>query len=161
MTLQHYDILDELSAQDGLVFRRKRELSYPRRYKETCSVEYMHPTSELRAAYAEQESAYIGLAWTECLKPTSSVVRCAVPETSASQRKPYILMKYQTSQAKYNQGAHDLPELRKGDVVRVRTNDARNSDLQKAEVQAKVNIRSYEVKIEDGRKFRRNHKGSI
>ena len=61
------------------------------------------------------------------------------------------------NQMRQNQVAHDLPELQIGDVVRVRTKkDARNSDPQKAEVKAKVNIRSYEVETEDGRRFRLN-----
>ena len=50
-----------------------------------------------------------------------------------------------------------MPELRKGDVVRVRLNqNIRKEDLHRAEVQSKVATRSYEVVTEDGRGFRRN-----
>ena len=56
-------------------------------------------------------------------------------------------------QAKYyNQAARDLPELRKGDVFRMykSRDNLKENNLLKAEVPAKVGIRSYQVLTEDG-----------
>ena len=45
-----------------------------------------------------------------------------------------------------------------GDVVRVNLSpdSLKQEDLSKAQVKAKVGVRSYEVQTEDGKRFRRN-----
>ena len=71
--------------------------------------------------------------------------------------QPSKLVANQSRQAKYyKRNTHDLSELSKGDIVRVCLNDVKTSDLKKAEVKAMVNIWSYDVKTEDGKRYRRN-----
>jgi len=62
-------------------------------------------------------------------------------------------------QAKYyNRGARNLPELNRGDVFRMNLSpdSFKQEDLVKAEVKAKVGVRSYEAATEEGKTFRRN-----
>ena len=80
-----------------------------------------------------------------------------VPEVTMRQHQKLLANKQR--QAKYyNNAAHDLPALIPGDVVRVNLSpdSLKQEDLQKAQVKAKVGVRSYEVETEDGKRFRRN-----
>ena len=57
----------------------------------------------------------------------------------------------------YDKTAKDLKALSDGDVVRVKPQDTDRKFI-KAKVEKQVDIRSYRVKTEDGRVFRRNRK---
>ena len=57
----------------------------------------------------------------------------------------------------YDKTAKDLKPLSDGDVVRVKPQDTDKKFI-KAKVEKQVDIRSYRVKTEDGREFRRNRK---
>lgn len=91
---------------------------------------------------------------TKTLLPTTN----RLLEAEVVQDQHRKLMANKARQATYyNRGSKDLPELSRGDVVRVRLNHKqRNEDLPRAEVQSRVATRSYEVLTEDGRRFRRN-----
>ena len=59
----------------------------------------------------------------------------------------------------YNKGAKELEELRPGDIVRLQPSTSqtgKKKDWTQARVKGKVDIRSYQVRTEDGRVFRRN-----
>lgn len=56
----------------------------------------------------------------------------------------------------YNRGAKELQELHPGDVVRLEP--SKGKAWTKAEVEKQADIRSYEVRTEDGRVFRRNRR---
>ena len=60
----------------------------------------------------------------------------------------------------YNEGAKELPELKEGDVVRIKPlkPTEKRKPWTRASVEGKVDIRSYKVRTEDGRLFRRNRK---
>jgi len=60
----------------------------------------------------------------------------------------------------YNRGARELPTLKPGDVVRIepRNSLGKGKPWIKAEVTGQSDIRSYEVRTEDGRRFRRNRR---
>ena len=60
----------------------------------------------------------------------------------------------------FNFGAKELTELNPGDVVGVKPLHAskRNSPWLRAQVQGKVDIRSYQVRTEDGQVYRRNRR---
>ena len=61
-------------------------------------------------------------------------------------------------QAKYyNISAKELPPLSSGDVVRVKPTD-RSGRWYKARVEQQADVRSYDVRTEDGRVFRRNRR---
>ena len=67
--------------------------------------------------------------------------------------------KKRAKQAKhYNKGSKDLAELKKGTTVRVQPLKEKKSQWEKAQVENKVNIRSYKIRTEDGRTYRRNRK---
>ena len=55
----------------------------------------------------------------------------------------------------YNIGAKDLPPLKTGDTVRIKPQNKRKQ-WQKARVEDQVNIRSYNVMMENGGVYRRN-----
>lgn len=57
----------------------------------------------------------------------------------------------------YNKGAKELPTLQEGDVVRVRPKGNEKS-WKKAIVEGQVDIRSYNIRTEDGREYRRNRR---
>ena len=57
----------------------------------------------------------------------------------------------------YDKTATDLKPLSDGDVVRMKPQD-RDKKFIKAQAEKQVDIRSYRVKTEDGRVFRRNRK---
>lgn len=59
----------------------------------------------------------------------------------------------------YDKGAKELEELRPGDIVRLQPSTSqtgKKKDWTQARVKGKVDIRSYQVRTEDGRVFRRN-----
>ncbi len=56
----------------------------------------------------------------------------------------------------YNRGTHELPPLSKGDIVRFQPPG--KQIWVKAKVQNQVDVRSYAVRTEDGREYRRNRK---
>ena len=61
----------------------------------------------------------------------------------------------------YNQGAKELEELRPGDIVRLQPQSShvgKKEDWTQARVEGKVDIRSYQVRTEDGRVYRRNRR---
>ena len=71
---------------------------------------------------------------------------------------PGKLFKRKQLQAKYyNISAKELPPLNNGEVVRVKPTD-RSGRWYKARVEKQVDVRSYDVRNEDGRVFRRNRK---
>lgn len=57
----------------------------------------------------------------------------------------------------YNKGAKELPTLQERDVVRVRPKGNEKS-WKKAIVEGQVDIRSYNIRTEDGREYRRNRR---
>ena len=68
------------------------------------------------------------------------------------------LLKRKQLQAKhYNISAKELPPLSKGEIVRVKPTD-RSGRWFKARVQQQVDVRSYEVRTEEGKIFRRNRR---
>ena len=71
---------------------------------------------------------------------------------------PGKLLKRKQLQAKYyNISAKELPPLSNGEVVRVKPTD-RSGRWYKARVEQQVDVRSYDVRTEDGRVFRRNRR---
>ena len=88
--------------------------------------------------------------------------RTLIPTTSEL-RKPKIvenfrgkLLKRKQLQAKHcNISAKELPHLSKGEIVRVKPTD-RSGRWFKARVEQQVDVRSFEVRNEDGKIFRRN-----
>ena len=59
----------------------------------------------------------------------------------------------------YNKGAKKLEELRPGGIVRLQPQKSefgKKTDWTQARVEGKVNIKSYQVRTEDGRVYRRN-----
>ena len=59
----------------------------------------------------------------------------------------------------YNKGAKELEELRPGGIVRLQPSTSqtgKKKDWTQARVKGKVDIRSYQVRTEDGRVFGRN-----
>ena len=92
--------------------------------------------------------------------------RTLLPTTSY-QLKPKVqedvkeeLFKQKSKQAKYyNQNTKELPPLQTGEVVRVAPKPGdRERKWFKARVEDQVDIRSYEVRTEDGRLYRRNRR---
>ncbi len=69
------------------------------------------------------------------------------------------LLEQKSKQAHYyNKGTKELPELKEGDLVRIKPlklAEKRKPWLQ-AKVEGKVDVRSYQVRTEDGRVYRRN-----
>ena len=68
------------------------------------------------------------------------------------------LIKQKSKQVKYyNQTSKELPSLQSGEVVRVAPEQGdRERKWFKARVEEQVDIRSYEVRTEDGKLYRRN-----
>ena len=91
---------------------------------------------------------------TRTLLPTSS--RLLVPETV--QGVPYKLKERKAKQTYYyNRGAKELSKLEPGDVVHIKP-DRDSKRWAKATVAKEVDIRSYQVRTEDGRTYRRNRR---
>ena len=83
--------------------------------------------------------------------------RTLIPATSELLKQKLVddipgkLLKKKKLQAKYyNYGAKELPHLSNGEVVRVKPT-GRSSQWHKAQVKQQVDVRSYEVRMEDGR----------
>ena len=94
---------------------------------------------------------------TKTLLPTSSrLLKPKIPEDVDQKLK---LQKAKQS-INYNQGARELDDLHPGDIVRLQPLGSIGKDKQwaQARVEAQVDIRSYQVRTEDGRVFRRNRK---
>ena len=90
--------------------------------------------------------------------------RTLIPTTSELLKPKIVedvqgkLLKRKQLQAKhYNISAKELPPLRKGEIVRVKPTD-RSGRWFKARVEHQVDVRSYEVRTEDGKIFRRNRR---
>ena len=91
---------------------------------------------------------------TRTLLPTSS--RLLVPETV--QGVPHKLKERKAKQTYYyNRGAKELSKLEPGVVVCVKP-DRDSKRWAKATVDKEVDIRSYQVRTEDGRTYRRNRR---
>ena len=92
---------------------------------------------------------------TKTLLPTTK--NLLVPEVTTGQHQK-ILANKQRQAKYYNKATHDLPALISGDVVRVNLSpdSLKQEDLQKAQVRAKLGVRSDEVETEDCKIFRRN-----
>ena len=59
----------------------------------------------------------------------------------------------------YDKNAKELPKLKTGDTIRIKQSANRtNKRWEKGQVQDQVNIRSYKVRTEDGREYRRNRR---
>ena len=94
---------------------------------------------------------------TKTLLPTSN--HLLKPKTPKDVHKKLQLQK--SKQTKYyNRSVKELPELHPGDIVRVQPLKSMNRHKQwaRAEVDTKVDIRSYQVRTEDGRVLRRNRR---
>ena len=97
--------------------------------------------------------------------PSTKDVRAPNSNTDTNYQKPKIvddvpgkLFKRKQLQAKYyNISAKELPPLNNGEVVRVKPTD-RSGRWYKARVEKQVDVRSYDVRTEDGRVFRRNRR---
>ena len=90
--------------------------------------------------------------------------RTLIPTTSELLKPKIVenisgkLLKRKQIQAKhYNISAKELPPLSTGEIVRVKPAD-RSGQWFKARVEQQVDVRSYEVRTEDGKIFRRNRR---
>ena len=91
---------------------------------------------------------------TKTLLPTSS--RLLVP--GSVHGVPHKLKERKAKQAYYyDRGAKELNRLKPGDVVRVRLRP-NSKEWTRAAVDKEVDIRSYQVRTEDGRTYRRNRR---
>ena len=94
---------------------------------------------------------------TKTLLPTSNqLLKPKIPEDVNQKMK---LQKAKQSMH-YNRGAKELEELRPGDVVRIQPQKTQfgKKEWTQARVEGKVDIRSYQVRTEDGRAYRRNRR---
>lgn len=91
---------------------------------------------------------------TRTLLPTkSSLFQPKVVQNVRSQKK-----KQKDKQKRYfDRETKNLPELKRGDTVRIKPFGSHKT-WQKGQVQSKDNIRSYKIKTEDGRTYRRNRR---
>jgi len=90
------------------------------------------------------------------LPTTTTLLKLAAPTDTLEK-----MTRRKAKQALYfNVGAKELTELNPGDAVRVKPLHAskRNSPWLRAQVQRKVDIRSYQVRTEDGQVYRRNRR---
>ena len=80
------------------------------------------------------------------------------PETPAHEPTRQQILRRKEKQANYyNQHTKELPPLANGDIVRIEPDNNRTK-WTKAQVEAQVDVRSYRVRTEDGRVYRRNRK---
>ena len=94
---------------------------------------------------------------TKTLLPTSNqLLKPKIPEDVNQKMK---LQKAKQSMH-YNRGAKEFEELRPGDVVRIQPQKTQfgKKEWTQARVEGKVDIRSYQVRTEDGRAYRRNRR---
>ena len=91
---------------------------------------------------------------TRTLLPTSKKLLKPQLVTDVRERK---LQRKEVQTRYYNQNVKELPSLIKGDVVRMKpqTSDGKQR-WTKAQVEQQVDVRSYAVRTEDSRLFRRN-----
>ncbi len=94
---------------------------------------------------------------TKTLLPTSNqLLKLKVPVDVLEK------MKFQKAKQSinYNKGAKELGELRPGDTVRLQPTRSlgKSKEWLQAKVEGKVDIRSYQVRTEDGRVYRRNRR---
>ena len=90
--------------------------------------------------------------------PTAEVL--LKPQSTDTEATRYQILKRRENQTHhYNQHAKELPGLLKGKTVRVSPQPGNRSQKWfKAVVQDQTDVRSYNVRTEDGRMFRRNRK---
>ena len=94
---------------------------------------------------------------TKTLLPTSNqLLTPKVPEDVGEKIK---LQKAKQS-INYNRGTTELKELQPGDILRLQPKSGigKNKEWLQAKVEGKVDIRSYQVRTEDGRVYRRNRR---
>ena len=93
---------------------------------------------------------------TRTLLPTSSLLLKPKVQEDVKEK----LIKQKSKQTKYyNRSSKELPPLRAGEVVRVAPKQGdRKQKWFKARVEDQVDIRSYEVRTEDGKCYRRNRR---
>ena len=94
---------------------------------------------------------------TKTLLPTSNqLLTPKVPEDVGEKIK---LQKAKQS-INYNRGTTELKEFQPGDIVRLQPKSGigKNKEWLQAKVEGKVDIRSYQVRTEDGRVYRRNRR---
>ena len=93
---------------------------------------------------------------TRTLLPTSKKLLKPQLVTDVRERK---LQRKEVQTRYYNQNVKELPSLIKGDVVRMKPQASDGKQRwTKAQVEKKVDVRSYAVRTEDGRLFRRNRR---
>ena len=94
---------------------------------------------------------------TKTLLPTSN--QLLKPKIPGDVNQKMKLQKAKQSMH-HNRGAKELEELRPGDVVRIQPQKTQfgKKEWTKARVEGKVDIRSYQVRTEDGRAYRRNRR---
>lgn len=82
------------------------------------------------------------------------------PRTAATEATRQQILRRKEKQAYYyNQHTKELPPLKEGEVVRVAPRPGYKRDKWiKGQVDSQVDVRSYRVRIEDGRVFRRNRR---
>ena len=130
-----------------------------------------------KAAKSKQDPYLALLAWRNTLSETLSTspvqrlfsrrTKTLLP-TSNQLLKPKIpedvnqKMKVQKAKQSmhYNRGATELEELCPGDVVRIQPQKTQfgRKEWTQARVEGKVDIKSYQVRTEDGRAYRRNRR---
>ena len=93
---------------------------------------------------------------TRTLLPTSKKLLKPQLVTDVRERK---LQRKEVQTRYYNQNVKELPSLIKGDVVRMKPQASDGKQRwTKAQVEQQVDVRSYAVRTEDGRLFRRNRR---
>ena len=109
------------------------------------------PIQALDASQAQR----LMICQTKTLLPTTKIL--LVPEVTMGQQQK-ILANKQHQAKYYNKAAQNLPTFMSGDVARVNLSpdSHKQEDLLKAQVKAKVRVRSYEVETEDGKRFQHN-----
>ena len=95
---------------------------------------------------------------TKTLLPTSN--QLLKPKIPVNVDQKLKLQKAKQSEY-YNKGTKELEELRPGDIVRIQPQKSqfgKKKEWTRARVEGKVDIRSYQVRTEDGRSYRRNRR---
>ena len=106
------------------------------------------PTQGLNASPAQRLISR----WAKTLLSTTK--NLLVPEVTLGQHQKIRANKQRLAKY-YNKAAHDLPALISGDVawVNLSPDSLKQEHLRKAQVKAKVGVRSCEVETEDGKRF--------
>jgi len=88
---------------------------------------------------------------TRTLLPTAStLLQPKVPHDARDK----LLRRKEIQSYYYNRNVKELPPLQRGETVRMH----KDNKWLKAEVQDQVDIRSYKIRTEDGREYRRNRR---